>query len=342
MRAVRLRSFGAPLIDESLPDPVPGPREVVVEVRAAGICRSDAHYRRDPGRARLPRTLGHEIAGIVGARGSGAATEPGARVAVHYLVGCGECADCRGGGERFCPKVEMFGKERDGGFAERVLVPEGNLVRVPESVPLEIAAILMCSAATALHALRIAGFRPGQTVLVSGFGGLGASAAALARALGASAVIVADVVPAKLEAAATEGALPVDGSRPDFVEQVLARTKGRGVDVALDFAGGARARTAALRTLAPGGALVVVGLDAEAFSFDPYRDLLGRERRILGCSDHLRSDLEELMDLADAGRLDLSAAVTRRVPLEAATVNAVLDDLERGTAHRRSVILPSR
>jgi propanol-preferring alcohol dehydrogenase len=205
----------------------------------------------------------------------------------------------------------MIGKERDGGWAEMIAVPAKNAVPVPAGVSLEEAAIMMCSSATALHALRLAEVRPGESVLVSGFGGLGVSAVQLAGVLGAGAVIAADVVPGKLSAARDFGAHPLDASAPEFPEAVVAATGGRGADVALDFAGTPASRAAALRSLAPGGRLVIVALDARPFPFDPYRDVLARERRIIGCSDHTRGDLNDLMELAAAGKIDPSRAITR-------------------------------
>jgi len=341
MRAVRLLAAGERVRDEDRPDPAPAAGEVLVEIRAAGICRTDAHYRKEPGRARLPLTPGHEIAGVVVEKAPGVESPvAGDRVALHYLVGCGACADCRAGRERFCPRAEMIGKERDGGWAEAIAVPAENAIPIPDGVSFEEAAVMMCSTATALHALRLAEIRPGESVLVSGFGGLGASAVQLAGVLGAGAVLVADVVPKKLSAARDFGAHPLDASAAGFAESLAAATRGRGADVALDFAGTPGSRTAALRALAPGGRLVIVALDARPFAFDPYRDLLAGERRIIGCSDHLRSDLVELMDLAARGAIDASRAITRRVPLDAAAIDGVLDELERGTSHLRTVISP--
>ena len=341
MRAVRLNRTGEGLRDEVLADPSPGEGEIVVEVRAAGICHSDAHYRKDPGRTRLPVTPGHEIAGVVAAAAKGVADlSAGDRVALHYLIACGQCPDCLRGGERFCPRASMLGKDRDGGYAEFVAAPAANAVWIPDSIPFDQAAVMMCSSATALHALRIAGLRRGESVLVAGFGGLGFSAVQLAKALGAGRVIAADVVPAKLAAARVLGAETLDAGKERMEEGVADLTGGRGADVALDFAGSPAARTSALRSLAPEGRLVIVALDDRPFSFDPYRDVLGKERRILGCSDHLFGDLVDLMELAREKKIDLSNAVTRTVPLEADAINAVLDELEKGTSHVRTVILP--
>ena len=311
MRALRLLRQAAALEERLVAEPVPGPGEVLVDVRYAGVCHSDAHYRADASRVRLPLTLGHEIAGVVTATGPGV-TEPapGTRVALHYLL----------------PDGAMLGKERDGGWAERIVVPAANAVPVPDEVPLEQAAIMMCSTATALHALRLAGLQPGESVAILGFGGLGVSALRLARALGAGTVYAIDRVPEKLRLAASLGAVPARAGEL------------RDVDVALDLAGHAATALAGLRGLRHGGRLVLVAIDLRDFAFDGYADLLVHERRILGSADHTREELVELLALARRGDLDLACAISRRVPLRAAEVTAVLDDLARGTAHLRTVI----
>ncbi len=281
MRSIQLTELTAPLEEREAPDPTSGASEVVVEIRAAGICHSDAHYRAGHGRVRLPRTLGHEIAGVIIETGEAVTNvSVGDRVAVHYLISCGECDACVRGGEQFCVRGEMLGKERDGGFAERIAVPARNTVPIPPEIPFEEAAVMMCSTATVYHALRLAGLRPGESVAIIGFGGLGASALQLARALGA-----------------------------------------------------------ALKSLAPGGRLMLVALGPEPFTFDPYADVLTRERRIIGCSDHLLSELPDLMDFARRGSIELSSAITRRVPFEAPAINSVLDDLDRRTGHLRAVAI---
>ncbi len=294
MRAIRMLREKAPLVEQVVDDPVAAAGEVVVEVRCAGICHSDAHYRADASRVRLPVTLGHEIAGVIAGTNQ--------RVALHYLW----------------PNGDMLGKERDGGYAERVVVPAENAIPIPDAMSFEQAAIMMCSTATALHALRLASFQRGDAVGIVGFGGLGISALQLARALGASRVAVSEVVPSKLSLARSLG----------------AETELREIDVALDFAGHPAATLAALRALRPGGRLVLVAINLRDFTFDAYRDVLARERHIIGCSDHTRDELVELMSL----HLDLSGAITRRVPFDAAAVNGVLDELESGTGHVRTVI----
>src|SRR5215467_342348 len=171
MRAIRMLRGAAPLAEQTVDDPIAGDGEVVVDIRCAGICHSDAHYRSDAARVRLPVTLGHEIAGVIAGTNQ--------RVALHYLM----------------PNGDMLGKERDGGYAEKIVVPAANAIPIPDDVSFEQAAIMMCSTATALHALRLASLQRGESVGIIGFGGLGISALHLARKLGASRVAVADVVP---------------------------------------------------------------------------------------------------------------------------------------------------
>jgi propanol-preferring alcohol dehydrogenase len=328
MRAVRLTAFHAPLEEHEQPDPAPGSNEVLVEIRAAGICHSDAHYRAGRSSVALPLILGHEIAGVVIDRGASVTDVAiGERVAVHYLLSCGACDRCRRYGEQFCERGAMIGKDGDGGYATRILIPARNAVPIPDNIAFEHAAVMMCSTATAYHALRLSGLRESESVAILGFGGLGVSAVQLARALGAQTIYAVDVVPEKLRAAENLGAIPIDASRL------------KDVDVALDFAGNAATTTAAIRALAPGGRLMVVAINLPCIECDPYRDLLARERHIIGCSDHLREELVQLLDMASRGVIDLSHAITRTVPLRADAIDAVLDDIEHGTTHLRTVIV---
>lgn len=339
MHAIRLIEPGKRLELADLSDPSPGEGEIVVDVHRAGICHTDAHYRAGTGKTNLPVTIGHEVAGVVSAIGKNVAdVRAGDRVALHYLVSCGECFRCRNYGEQFCATGAMIGKERDGGYAKRIVVPAANAIAIPEEVSSDVAAIMMCSTATAYHALRLGDLQKGQSVAILGFGGLGVSAVQLARALGASQVFAVDVVPEKLALASRFGATPLDARETPVHKAILGATDGRGVDVAVELTGNANVAHGGMRSLSPGGRLMIVAINLRKLEFDPFTDLLVRERRIIGCSDHKREELVELMDLARTGKLDLSSAVTRTVPLEADAVNDVLDDLERGSTHLRTVI----
>lgn len=340
-RAVRLPEPGRRLVDQTVDSTPPGPGEILVRVMAAGICHSDAHYRAGTGSTRHPLTLGHEVAGVVAATGARVASpRVGERVCLHYLVTCGDCRDCRAGREQFCATGEMIGKDRDGGFAEFIRVPGRNAHALPAGIPFEHGAILMCSSATALHALRKARLARGETVAVFGIGGLGVSAVQLARALGAERVFAVDVNPAKLAIAERLGAEPVDANAGDAVAAIRAATGGRGVDAALELIGFARTMEQAVEVLAPQGRAALAGLTRERISLAPYRDILNREAEVVGVSDHLAAEIPELIAFVERGALDLAGAVTRVVPLAALAINGVLDDLEACRDDVRTVVQP--
>jgi 2-desacetyl-2-hydroxyethyl bacteriochlorophyllide A dehydrogenase len=345
MRAVRLAAAGQPVVDADIPVPPCGPGDVLVRVRAAGICHSDVHYRAGRSRVEpLPLTLGHEVAGEIVAIGAEVQTHHvGDAVCLHYLVTCGTCADCRAGREQFCATGLMLGHFTDGGWAEYLVVPARNAVPLPPNVPFEHGAIMMCSSATSLHALRKGRLAVGETVLIVGAGGLGMSAVQLAKALGAATVIAVDRDAGKLALAEQFGARTImaAGLTPDeVVAHVRAMTGGRGVDVALELVGHPDTMRISLQSVAPMGRAVIVGLSDVPMSVDSYRDLIGREAELIGSNDHLLSELYELTEMATRGQLDLRQVVTDTVPLDAASINAVLDALEQHHAPVRTVVVP--
>jgi len=342
MKAVQLTGIGEPLQDRDVALPPLGEEDVLVGVRAAGICHSDAHYRAGVSPAGpLPLTLGHEIAGEVlevGSRVSSLA--PGDRVCLHYLVTCGNCRYCVQGREQFCTSGRMLGKHRDGGYAEAIAVPARGVVRLPAEVSYEHGAVLMCSSATSFHALRKARMVAGETVAVFGLGGLGTSAVQLARALGALDVYGVDINQAKLQLSASYGAIPIDATKGDPAAQIRDLTDGRGVDVALELIGLPATMQQAVRSLAVFGRAVLAGITGEPFPVDSYHEVIGREAQIIGCSDHLLQELPLLIELARRGALDLAHVVTRRVALGASPINDTLDGLDRYAGAVRTVIVP--
>ena len=321
MKAVRLLEPGSSLEAQEIGVPPVGARDVLIRIKAAGICHSDAHYRAGVSPvARLPITLGHEVAGVV--------EKTGERVCVHYLATCGQCAFCQRGTEQFCTTVQMIGKDRDGGFAEFIAVPERSVFHLPNEIPFEQGAILMCSSATSLHALNKARLRGGETVAVFGVGGLGISAVQLAKHFGAAEVFAVDIKPMKLALAERFGAIPVNASAGNPIEQLRELTRGRGVDVALELIGLPLTMRQAVQSLATLGRAALVGLTQETFEVAPYSEIVNKEGEIIGVSDHLASEIPMLLDLARTGKLDLSHGVIRTVPLEADSVNAALDGLD--------------
>ena len=304
MKAVRLTAVGSPLVEEGIEVPQVGTSDVLVRVRAAGICHSDAHYRAGVSPvARLPLTLGHEVAGVVEQTGEQVANfRPGDRVCIHYLVTCGTCASCRSGNEQFCATAEMIGKHRDGGYAEFILLPERSVFRLPDEIPFEEGAILMCSSATSLHALNKARFRAGEVVAVF-------------------------------------GAVPINATEGEAVESIREMTNGRGVNVALELVGLPVTMRQAVQSLGRLGRAALVGLSQEAFDIAPYAELLNKEAEIIGVSDHLASEIPVLLELARTRKLDLSHGIIRTIRLEAGAVNAALDRLEYFSDDVRVVIV---
>ena len=334
--------IGKPLEDAEVPLPEIGPSEVLVRVEACGICHSDAHYRTgispiDP----LPVTLGHEVAGRVETVGREVHhVSPKARVYVHYLVSCGCCDFCRRGHEQFCSKGQMIGKHRDGGYAEFIKVPARNVFVLPAEIPFEHGAIMMCSSATTLHALNKARIKSGDSIAIFGFGGLGFSALQLSRAFGCEEIYVVDINPAKLASIATFGGIPIDATASDPVDQIREATDGKGVDVSIELVGSAITMGQAVRCLGVLGRAALVGLTAESMSILPYPELINKEAEIIGVSDHLAAELPLLMQFARNGKLCFPQGTLRSVGLDAAQINAALDEVEKSSDHIRTVIVP--
>jgi len=214
------------------------------------------------------------------------------------------------------------------------------VIPLPDEVSFEHGAVMMCSSATSLHALRKGRLQPGETVAIFGAGGLGMSAIQLAVALGAREVYAVDVNEDKLKLAEKKCAIPVDAKEVDPVKEIQRLTEGKGVDVALELIGLPGTMRQVVQCLAVFGRGVMVGITDQSFEIDSYRELIGRETEVIGCSDHLAQELLQVLEFARRGLLDLSQVVTRRVPLEAEAINEVMDALERFGGEPRTVIIP--
>ena len=342
MKAVRMIEPHASLALCDVPIPDVDTGDVLVRVMAAGICHSDAHYRAGTSRVEpLPMTLGHEVAGVVERAGALVThLKPGDRVCLHYMVTCGHCEYCNKGQEQFCASGTMIGKYRDGGYAEYICVPARSVFVLPDEIPFDAGAVMMCSSATSFHALHKARLQPGETVAVFGVGGLGMSAVQLAYAMGALQVYAVDINDTRLALAHQFGALPVNASEGDAAEQIRQLTHGRGVDVAVELIGLPLTMRQAVLSLAVQGRAALAGITRKSFEVAPYDELINREAEIIGVSDHLAQELPLLLEMARRGRLDLSLVVTRAIPLDADAVNAALDNLDHFGEGVRVVIKP--
>src|SRR5437763_3401786 len=340
MKAVRLTQLGKPLQDAEVAIPGLGPSDLLVRVDACGICHSDAHYRAGISPIdSLPVTLGHEVAGRVETVGREVHhISPKDRVYVHYLVSCGHCDFCRRGREQFCVEGQMVGKHRDGGYAEFIKVPVRNVFVLPDEISFEHGAIMMCSSATALHALNKARLKSGESVSIFGFGGLGFSALQLARAFGCGEIYVVEINPAKFDLIRKLGAVAIDATASDPVGQIKKATGGKGVDVSLELIGSASTMRQAVQCLGVLGRAALVGLTAESMSIFPYTELINKEVEIIGVSDHLAAELPTLIEFARSGKLRFPPDALRFVDLDVEQINASLDAFQNSIDHVRTVI----
>ncbi|MBY9000140.1 MAG: zinc-binding dehydrogenase [Candidatus Heimdallarchaeota archaeon] len=341
MKAVQLVEIDKNLENKEIPVPEPKSDEVLIRIKAAGICHSDVHYRDGVSSVGyLPISLGHEVAGVIEELGSNVFDfKVGDRVCLNYMITCGKCKYCVQGTEQFCVEGKMIGKDIDGGYAEYIAVPTRGVYKLPSSISFEHASVMMCSSSTSLHALRKTRFKPGETLAIFGLGGLGISALQLAKAFGARTIYAVDIDSNKLKTAEEMGAIPINAKEDDPVEEIMSLTKGDGVDVALELIGLSLTMDQGVRSLARFGRLGLVGITKASFDVNSY-EVICREKEIVGVSDHLLSELPCILDLAEQGKLDISKVVTKIVPLDADAINEVHHHLKEFNADFRTVIKP--
>ncbi|MFQ5554107.1 MAG: zinc-binding dehydrogenase [Acidimicrobiia bacterium] len=298
-------------------DPEPGPGEVVLEVQAAGVCGTDRHIVAGDLGVAPGRVPGHEIAGRIIETSEGVVGwDLGARVLSYGQVVCGECRCCTEGDEHRCRRPQVMGMTRQGGFAERIAVPQQCLVAVPAAVPDGIAAIVPDAIATPFHALVTVGrIRPGETVAVIGAGGLGMQAVILARAEGAGRVVVVDPSPVAREAAIAAGADEAldPATETDPGKALYALTSG--ATLALECVGKAEAVELGMRALAPGGRLVIVGVGHERPSLPPLIRFVAAETSIHGSFGSTMAEINTVLGRIADGSLDVSQSIGRTVDL---------------------------
>jgi len=334
----------------------PGPGEVRIGVRAAGVCHSDLSACKGTLPQPLPAILGHEAAGDVLEVGDGVTDlAPGDRVIVNWLPACSTCPACLRGEPYLCmahvifayaqPRffagdMPIFGMAGCGAFAEQMVVPRPGVVKIADDVPYEIAALVGCGVMTGVGAvINTAQVRPGDTVVIIGCGGVGLAAIQGARLAGASLIVAVDTVEAKHDVARGFGA--THATTPTGMSDLIAEvTAGEGVDYAFDVVASPQTLRAAWSAARRGGAVVVVGAGRadQYVEFNPF-ELLFEGKRILpafyGSGDG-RQDFPRLLDLWRAGRLDLAAMITQRVRLE--DIDQALAGLGRGDVIRQVVI----
>jgi threonine dehydrogenase-like Zn-dependent dehydrogenase len=285
-RKVELRTF---------PDPTPGPGEVVIRMKASGMCGSDLKfYRSPPGEAQKALGLGgdaepfiggHEPCGVIVARGPGVSEREapdGQRVMDHHYAGCGACSHCRVGWSQLCRAgITVYGVTAHGGHAEYMKVPVRTIVRLPDELSFAEGAAVACGTGTAYAALRRMNIAGGDALAVFGQGPVGLSATVLGAAMGAR-VIAVETSPERIQLAKDFGAdATIDASKSDPVKEILELTKGVGADLALDCTGAAAARRAAVRCVKTWGTACYVGEGGDV-TLDVSPDLLRRQVTLIG------------------------------------------------------------
>ncbi|MCA1188012.1 MULTISPECIES: zinc-binding dehydrogenase [unclassified Saccharopolyspora] len=320
MRAVRFDAATGELAVRDVPVPQPGPGEVLVRVAACGICQSDLSQLDGHIRPRLPEiTPGHEAAGVVAALGAGVRNRQlGDRVVIAAGKDCGECPECLlGGGTDRCEDLQVLAFHYDGAWAEYVLTSAVSLVDVPESVPLEHAAVLADAVSTPYGALDTAQLRPAESVGVWGLGGIGTHLVQLARICGASPIIALDPLESARERAIGLGAdFALDPGDPDVAARIAEITGGRGLRAAFDCVGRSATFTQADAALGHRGRLVLVGISPDRLAVGPEIHFVRNRHTVIGHTGYRMRHLEDLVELTDRGRLDVSGSVSAVLPLD--------------------------
>ena len=359
----------APLSVQTVELPAqPGSGDVLVRMRASGVCHSDFHVRVGEWSAPIPMILGHEGSGVVEAVGDGVTTvQPGDHVVLSWTPSCGRCQYCISGRPVLCDKfnettaqhVSFDGRTRVllpdgtnvssfvalGTYGEFAMVPEPAAIKVRADIPFAEASLIGCAVTTGIGAaVNTAGIRAGNSVLVIGAGGVGLNAVQGARLTDARMIIAADLSDEKLAVAKTFGAThTINSGRDDLVETVRSLTEGRGVEYALEAIGLKKTIELAYQSIARGGTAVVVGQAPEGVTIelDPF-EMSDQEKTIKGSnygSSRPAIDFPRIADLQMDGQVDLSTLVTSRIGLD--DIEDAFAAMKRGEGIRAVIEYPS-
>ena len=350
---------GQPLSVEQAELGAPGPGEVLVEVKAAGVCHSDLHPARGDWPARTPLVLGHEGAGVVREVGPNVArVRAGDHVVFCWAPACGACPSCLEGRAVLCDRLETTTyrnrlpsgvtrlRARDQAvaaflgtacFADHVVVAGEGAIAVPRDVPFDALATLGCAVVTGVGAVaRAARVPPGARVVVIGAGGVGLNVVQGAAIAGCERIVAIDRRPAPLTLARTFGAtdtIDAGASMPDAVREL---TRGRGADYVFDTVGTPATLADALASTRKGGTVVLTGLSRiDGHGSVPMFPFVMQEKRLIGSvygSGNPADDIPRLVSLYQEGRLKLRELVTRTYVID--EVNAALDALAGGEGAR--------
>jgi len=325
---------------EDIPIPKIGPGEILVKVAACGVCHTDLHYIEHgvPTHKKPPLVLGHEASGVVEEVGADVTRlAKGQRVLIPAVLTCGECTFCRMGRENICSAMTMLGNHINGAYAEYVGVPAKDVLALPDSIPLEQAAIIADAISTPYHAVKNrAQVRPGDTVVIFGCGGVGINAVQLATACGAY-VIAVDINDRKLEWASQFGAVKtINASKVDRVSKEVKKLTGGGADIAMEVIGNPKTIEEAFESVRIGGRLCVVGYTHEKISIVAGK-IMFKEIEVVGSLGCRPLDYAPLIRMVESGAIDIERQVTHQFPL--AELEKAFAVMKEGVS-LRSVVIP--
>jgi D-arabinose 1-dehydrogenase-like Zn-dependent alcohol dehydrogenase len=355
MKSFKVTDFNAPLAEVDGPTPQPSGTQVLIRVKAAGVCHSDLHIWEggyDLGHGRkplslkdrgvaLPRIMGHESVGEIVAFGPDVSEadkhglKAGDVALVYPWIGCGKCATCLAGDENMCLKPASLGVYCDGGYADHMTVPHPRYLLDLKGLDPVTAAPYACSGVTTYSALKKVEQDFDSSIVIFGAGGLGLMALSLLKAMGGKGAIVVDIDARKREAAEAAGALAtVDGKAPDALEQLIKKA-GQPIRAVIDLVGNAATAQLGFDCLSKGGKLVMVGLFGGgapwALPLIPIKAIT-----IQGSYVGNLRETEELLDLVRAKKIAPIPVTT--LPL--AKANEALTDLQKGKLVGRAVLTP--
>jgi L-iditol 2-dehydrogenase len=314
-------------------DPVPGPGEAIIEMKASGMCGTDLHYYRHgmhealdmlglKSRMRSDQIIGgHEPCGVVAAVGAGvdpAAFKPGDRVIVFHYKGCSHCDHCRTGWTQLCDHgADIYGVLNHGGHATYMKVPVSSLIHLPQDISYKGGAAIACGTGTAYGALLRLGITARDTLAIYGLGPVGLSAAQLAAAMGVQ-VIGVDINADRVRNAKSFGvAHAIDASKFDPVEEIHKLTGGKGASCAMECAGGEVPRGQAVRSTSIWGRIALVSVGGQV-SLDVMKDLIGKQRTLVGSFTVSEVGMKECAHFIAAHGVEVDKLFTQEWSLERA------------------------
>jgi S-(hydroxymethyl)glutathione dehydrogenase / alcohol dehydrogenase len=360
MKAAVLREVGKPLQIEDVQIGKPGPHEVLIRTKAAGVCHSDLHFIEGKYPHPLPAVLGHESAGVVEAVGSEVRTvKPGDHVITCLSAYCGHCEHCLTGHMSLCvsPETKREADEEPrlttangpmlqylnlSSFAEQMLIHEHACVAIRQDMPLDRAALIGCGVMTGVGAvMHTSNVRPGDTVAVLGCGGVGLAAINGAAIAGAGRIIAIDMAPGKENLAKSLGATDFVLASGDVVKEVIEMTKG-GVQHSFEAIGLAKTAEQAFNMLRRGGTANIIGMIPVGQTISLMGAAFLGEKRIQGSlmgSNRFPVDMPRLVDFYMAGKLNLDDMVSRRIRLD--QVNEAFEEMKTGAVARSVIVFDS-